>query len=159
MEVLQRISKVERPQKDSLQDPSRIPRFHAIVESKHGIVGFLEDYIESTGNLFDYISGFDYLGIPEATEEEKRRWIRQIEKEMQFLHHHGIVWGDAKAENVLIDMERNAWLIDLGGSWTLGWVDREMNETMEGDLQGLERISAPLNGVEREPDDCPTPTM
>lgn len=159
LEALRKISKIEWPQKDSLQDPPRIPRLHAIVESKRGVVGFLEDYIESTGNLFDYINGFDYLGIPEATEEEKKRWIRQIEKEIQFLHQHAIVWGDAKAENVLIDKKRNAWLIDFGGSWTQGWVDRELNETMEGDLQGLERIRARLNGVERESDDCPTPTM
>lgn len=31
------------------------------------------------------------------------------------LHGIGIVWGDGKAENVLIDINDNAWIIDFGG--------------------------------------------
>jgi hypothetical protein len=30
--------------------------------------------------------------------------------------------------------------IDLGGSWTEGWVDAELSETKEGDEQALKRI-------------------
>jgi hypothetical protein len=31
-------------------------------------------------------------------------------------------------------------LIDFGGGYTNGWVDKEMSNSMEGDLQGLEQI-------------------
>lgn len=158
MRVLRDLSKIQWPEKDSLH----IPRLHAIVESKRGVVGFLEDYIDSSGNLYEHMIGFDDMSddsITKITNEERDRWIKQIEEGVQFLHQNGIVWGDAKPENVLIDKERNAWLIDFGGSWTQGWVDRQLNETMEGDLQGLERIRNHLNGVEEELDDCPTPTM
>ncbi|KAK1948708.1 hypothetical protein LY78DRAFT_39560, partial [Colletotrichum sublineola] len=52
----------------------------------------------------------------------------------------GIIWGDVKAENVLIDREDNAWIIDFGGSYTPGWVDKEKAGTLAGDAQGLAKI-------------------
>lgn len=36
------------------------------------------------------------------------------------LHEAGVVWGDAKAENVLIGTDDNAWVIDFGGGYTRG---------------------------------------
>ncbi|TKW55962.1 hypothetical protein CTA1_5149 [Colletotrichum tanaceti] len=32
----------------------------------------------------------------------------------------GIIWGDVKAENVLIDSDDNAWIIDFRGNYTYG---------------------------------------
>jgi serine/threonine protein kinase len=153
MRALRDLSKIESPKKNS----PHIPRLHAIVESGRGVVGILEDYIDSSGNLFDYICDSGDMiadSVTEITDEDRDRWMRQIEEGIQFLHQHGIVWGDAKAENVLIDKERNAWLIDFGGSWTQGWVDRQLNEMKEGDLQGLERIRNYLNGIEEELNDA-----
>jgi hypothetical protein len=45
-----------------------------------------------------------------------------------------------KPENVLVDKEGNTCLIDFGGSFTLGWVDEDKQETVEGDRQGVQRI-------------------
>jgi hypothetical protein len=50
------------------------------------------------------------------------------------------VWGDAKADNLLLDENNDAWLIDFGGSFTEGWVDKEKAETLEGDIQGMGKI-------------------
>ncbi|EXJ82201.1 hypothetical protein A1O3_06014, partial [Capronia epimyces CBS 606.96] len=64
----------------------------------------------------------------------------QIAQDLARLHQSGIVWGDVKPENVLIDKAAHAWLVDFGGSSTDGWVDKHLAETVEGDLQGLRRL-------------------
>jgi hypothetical protein len=67
-------------------------------------------------------------------------WIEQLTVTLKELHAAGVVWGDAKAENVLIDSDNNAWIIDFGGGYTTGWVDESLANTVEGDQQGLSRI-------------------
>jgi serine/threonine protein kinase len=32
----------------------------------------------------------------------KEKWFNQITNTVRILHHHGIVWGDVKPENVVI---------------------------------------------------------
>ena len=56
------------------------------------------------------------------------------------MHVNGLVWGDAKAANVLIREDGDIVLIDFGGGATKGWVDIANYETKKGDLQGLKRI-------------------
>jgi len=56
------------------------------------------------------------------------------------LHGLGVVWGDGKAENVLIGINDNAWIVDRGGSWTNGWVHKELAGTIQGDKQALKKI-------------------
>jgi tRNA A-37 threonylcarbamoyl transferase component Bud32 len=56
------------------------------------------------------------------------------------LHEIGVVWGDGKAGNVIIDNDDIAWLIDFGGGWTEGWVDEELADTVEGDEQAVRNI-------------------
>lgn len=74
--------------------------------------------------------------IPEDIEdpplEIRQRWMQQIEGTLSKLHSKRIVWGDVKSENVLIDGEWNAWVTDFGGGYTVGWVERELAETVEG---------------------------
>lgn len=60
------------------------------------------------------------------------------------LHRQGIVWGDVKPDNVLIDKNLDAWVVDFGGGFDPEWVDRELAETVEGDLQGLSRMAKHL---------------
>lgn len=71
----------------------------------------------------------------------RRKWLDQITRSIEGLHTCGVVWGDAKPDNVLIDSQDDAYLIDFGGGYTRGWVDQEVANTVEGDLQGLQRLS------------------
>lgn len=76
----------------------------------------------------------------ETSSYLRNQWIEQLTMTLKELHAAGIVWGDAKAENVLIDGDNNAWIIDFGGGFTAGWVDEELANTVKGDQQGLSRI-------------------
>lgn len=64
----------------------------------------------------------------------------QIRDTVEQMHQIGVVWGDGKASNVIIDEKENAWLIDFGGGWTDGWVDEELADSVEGDNQAVTRI-------------------
>jgi len=66
--------------------------------------------------------------------------VDQVTSILAQLHKAGIVWGDAKPDNVLIDKNDDAWIIDFGGGYSRGVVEREKSGTLEGDLQGLEKI-------------------
>ena len=67
--------------------------------------------------------------------------MKQISETIVKLHEIGIVWGDGKADNVLINKTTDdAWLINFGGVYTNGWVDEELIETVEGDGQAIARL-------------------
>ncbi|KAL6888025.1 hypothetical protein GGI43DRAFT_425918 [Trichoderma evansii] len=70
----------------------------------------------------------------------RERWMGQIEAALSTLHANDIVWGDVKAENVLIDKNENAWLIDFGGGYTKGWVDEDVAGTVTGDFAGMAKL-------------------
>ncbi|KAJ3484327.1 hypothetical protein NLG97_g7083 [Lecanicillium saksenae] len=73
------------------------------------------------------------------------RWMQQLDASLSALHKAGIVWGDVKSENVLIDRNSNAWVTDFGGGYTEGWVDKELAETTEGDEMGMEKIQVQIS--------------
>lgn len=70
----------------------------------------------------------------------RRKWDQQVSSAVAYLHDSGVVWGDAKAENVLVDRDDNAWVIGFGGGYTRGWVGKGRMETIAGDQEGLSRI-------------------
>ncbi|KAK4194002.1 hypothetical protein QBC40DRAFT_291539, partial [Triangularia verruculosa] len=109
------------------------------------LVGLLLTCIENRGTLKDLAPWSD------CTNEDRLRWSRQIHHSVKCLHNAGVVWGDAKPENVLVDMKGDAWLIDFGGSYTPGWVDEDKQETVEGDRQGVQRIDDWLAKWSRRP--------
>ncbi|CAG8982278.1 hypothetical protein HYALB_00004512 [Hymenoscyphus albidus] len=93
------------------------------------------------GMLLENIEGITlHKAIMDASIDEKRKWMDQIEATVKSLHGYGIVWGDVKPDNVMIDSSGDAILIDFGGGGTLEYVDLEHHETKEGDLQGLKRL-------------------
>ena len=100
-------------------------------EGSEKIEGMLIDYVENARVLRD---------IDILSTDECQKWAGQIRGAIEYLHDKGLVWGDAKAANVLVDEDGNAVLIDFGGGYTNGWVDEVNHDTACGDLQGLERI-------------------
>lgn len=100
------------------------------------ILGFLRERIPSKDNLLD----LQEAGFPDFPEEIRQKVGRQIKETVESLHGIGVVWGDAKPSNVVIDLDNTAWLIDFGGGWPEGWVDENLQDTVEGDQQGVARI-------------------
>lgn len=115
------------------------------------LVGLLLTDIDSDGTLAEL------GGWSDRTSEDRRRWSWQIRDSVERLHALGVAWGDAKPENVLIDMAGDAWLIDFGGSYTPGWVDEVKRETPEGDLQALQRMDEWLTRRSLKPVDRDRP--
>ncbi|KAI9674980.1 MAG: hypothetical protein M1817_001386 [Caeruleum heppii] len=119
-------------------DPSvRVPRLEGLVKSEDGldVIGFLMDYIEVDRDICAH--GFPRKPINTMETFRRKKWADQTEEIIKNLHESGIVWGDAKADNILIDSNDDVWLIDFGGVGTDGWVDREMRDSRDGDLHGL----------------------
>ncbi|KAK2765472.1 hypothetical protein FQN54_008326 [Arachnomyces sp. PD_36] len=130
-----------------LNQKLRVPSIYSLVHyagDKGSILGFLMEVIQFKSTLHDLISH-------QKTEQHQReKWMGQIEDTVSQLHENGIVWGDVKPDNVLIDEEDNAWVVDYGGGFNLcfsvelqsysGFVDEGVTETIEGDIQGVSRI-------------------
>ena len=68
------------------------------------------------------------------------KWKNQICLSAGALHKADVTWGDVKAENVLIDERDDAWVVDFGGGYTEGWVEKETAGTLAGDAEGLINI-------------------
>lgn len=64
----------------------------------------------------------------------REQWLWEVEIVVIELYKIGIVWGDVKVENVLIDVDDYVWVIDFGGGYIEGWVDEEKVGIVEGDL-------------------------
>ena len=101
------------------------------VDEDEKIEGMVIEYVENARSL-------RYVECISVVQCEK--WGRQIRDAIEYLHRRGLIWGDVKPANVLINGNDDAVLIDFGGGRTEGWVDLENYETCRGDLQGWERI-------------------
>jgi serine/threonine protein kinase len=116
------------------------PRLHGLVQEENGsqIVALLLTWIDCRR-----ATNLECIANPrnDTPLSLRLKWMGQIESTLEVLHQAGIVWGDVKAANVLIDdVNQDAWIIDFGGGYTVGWVDRDRANTIEGDLQGLSKI-------------------
>ncbi|KAF7517122.1 hypothetical protein G7054_g13903 [Neopestalotiopsis clavispora] len=76
-----------------------------------------------------------------VSKELRGKWKKQIRKTVEQLHEIGVVWGDGKPCNVIIDNNQDAWLIDFGGGFTDGWVDEKLQNTVDGDSQAVQKIT------------------
>lgn len=107
------------------------------------LIGVVREGNGLLGMLFAWINKKCVLSQAKAKAsppELRKRWASQIRRSLDRLHENDIIWGDAKAANVLIDQNDDAWIIDFGGSYTVGWVDKDKAGTLEGDRQGLAKI-------------------
>lgn len=116
----------------------RVPGLLGYVKHpRSGIVlGILRAWVPSKTSLRD----LQDEGLECVPEERRRDWARQITETVDKLHAVGIVWGDVKPSNVIIGMDDKAWLIDFGGGWTDGWVNEDIEGTVEGDRQGVKKM-------------------
>lgn len=114
----------------------RTSRLCGIVQDDQShVIGLLLHYIQVDDTLYGKIIESETLG-----RDVKDKWKRQVTGTVEALHRAGIIWGDAKASNILVDTIGDAWVTDFGGGHTRGWVDRDKAGTVEGDLQGLRAI-------------------
>lgn len=110
--------------------------------SRSSIMGFLQTAIDQPTPLTTKLDS--------AVPQDKRdAWAQKADEVKKILHENGIIWGDAKADNFMVDAEDKLWIIDFGGSYTEGWVDPEIAETKKGDSMGVEKI---VNAL-RDPDE------
>ncbi|CAH2221028.1 NUAK family SNF1-like kinase 2 [Pelobates cultripes] len=80
---------------------------YEVFENNSKIVIVME--YASQGDLYDYISERQKL-----SEQEARRFFRQIVSAVQYCHAHGIVHRDLKLENILLDENKNVKIADFG---------------------------------------------
>ncbi|OAQ62430.1 kinase domain-containing protein [Pochonia chlamydosporia 170] len=99
------------------------------------LMGFLLEYIE--GETLD-------LRAESASAENKMKWMRQIEVTVKQLHKLGIVWGDVKPDNVIVDSAGDAVVVDFGGGYTPGYIEKGLQQTFQGDLVGLDHMAAEM---------------
>ncbi|KAF2965718.1 hypothetical protein GQX73_g7863 [Xylaria multiplex] len=139
LEVYQKISQ--------LGNGSKFPKMKGAVKSHTGVIAILLSYIPHRHhNLFTILEDTKTGLLPktEATAAMRTKWAEQIRRSVTQLHELGILWLDTKTDNVLIDDEGNAIVLDFGGGNTVGWVDEDKYGTLEGETQGLEKIMAAL---------------
>ncbi|KAI1018545.1 hypothetical protein LB503_005606 [Fusarium chuoi] len=112
--------------------------YGVVMDEYDYILGLLLTYIDNRGCPLSTKIAPGYPGNPPVSLREK--WMRQIDAAVSGLHKAGIVWGDVKAENVLVDHDNNAWITDFGGGYTQDWVSKEIAGTMEGDRMGMAKL-------------------
>jgi len=106
--------------------------FALVTDSEGKVEAILLDYIENAKSLRD---------VEKLTSDQFHRWVDEMGQAISCLHSMGLVWGDAKAANVLIRGNDTVVLIDFGGGHTDGWVERKNSETIQGDWKGFDKIS------------------
>jgi hypothetical protein len=110
----------------------RVSPFKGLVLLDNGLVA---------GMLFEWLEGSPLAEHPSLSDPSyHKRWQEQVEGVVKELHRHEIVWGDVNVHNIFIDANADAWVTDFGGNCNVEFVDEELKETYEGDLQGLRRV-------------------
>ncbi|GAM82519.1 hypothetical protein ANO11243_005010 [Dothideomycetidae sp. 11243] len=121
------------------------------------LLGLVQNAItlEISGILTQWIDGarmMEDLWTDSTPRMDLRsKWEQQISQTVSALHAVDLVWGDVAPKNVLIDSREDAWVIDFGGGFSTPWTEREWLDenyecTIAGDIKGLARLKAFLQG-------------
>ncbi|OGM42550.1 hypothetical protein ABOM_007921 [Aspergillus bombycis] len=130
------ISTLVRIKSMGLGNAVRTPTLYELVKDQG-------DESTISGILLEYINHRDILAdidLDNTPRHLRAKWKYQLQDLIHRLHGAGIIWGDAKPDNVLVDADDDLWIIDFGGGITEGWVDKDKAESFEGDLQAMSRI-------------------
>lgn len=145
--VKREIALMKKIEAKGLHEQFHVPLLRGLVHfgstegrSPH-IMGFIMDVIRDPKPLTHMLDS-------NVAEDKRLKWAAESERIVKILHDNGIVWGDAKGDNFMVDADDELWIIDFGGSYTEGWIDPELKETEEGDDMGVERL---VNGL-KDPD-------
>lgn len=120
----------------------RVPKLLGLIKmpDNGNIIGILEELVPySESQEISTLATID--DVSAISKERREAWAAQIRETVDWLHENGVIWGDGKADNVLIHPDTDEpWLIDFGGGTTSGWVDEKLAGTPQGDDQAVERI-------------------
>ena len=113
------VAKLLRLDWAALRPKIPVPRLCGYVQAdgRSDIIGLLLTNVESQDTLEGIL-----LGESEAAQREK--WFRDMKHMPKLLREKDIIWGDAKADNILVDKLSEVWMIDIGGSYTVGWLTK-----------------------------------
>ncbi|RYP65499.1 hypothetical protein DL769_006300 [Monosporascus sp. CRB-8-3] len=110
-----------------------------------GLVVWGDDDASLMGFLLEYIEGETLASrMGEVSMATRMRWVHQVEATVKRLHQVGIVWGDVKPDNVIINAEGDAVVVDFGGGYTPEYIEPELQQTFHGDLIGLNQMAAEM---------------
>ncbi|OJK02515.1 hypothetical protein ASPACDRAFT_58823 [Aspergillus aculeatus ATCC 16872] len=113
----------------------RAPKLAAFIGLESQCPGILVSFIPHETTLWDVRDNMQTTDLA-----VRHKWFDQIHETVMALHQRGMTWGDVKPDNVLIDSNQDAWIIDLEGGFTKGYVPLELKGTVAGDLVGLKAI-------------------
>jgi tRNA A-37 threonylcarbamoyl transferase component Bud32 len=69
---------------------------------------------------------------PEVPMSMRQYWVTEIDEILTLLQKAGIIWGDGKVANILVDGHNDPWIVNFGGSYTPGWVEKELAGRLKG---------------------------
>lgn len=126
----------------SMPSHPNVVRFIGVVDAGYGD-GTIDGIVAA------FIPGRQLKDVKSASEAQKAKWKQEIQTVVEVLHAQGLLWGDVKAAHIIIEQttDRPA-LIDFGGGYTPGWIGKELADSAEDDLQGLERLFSFIDELE-----------
>ncbi|RAK72374.1 uncharacterized protein BO72DRAFT_278233 [Aspergillus fijiensis CBS 313.89] len=113
----------------------RVPKLAGFIGLESHCPGILVSFIPHETTLWDVRHNMQTTDLA-----VRHKWFDQIHETVMALHQRGMTWGDVKPDNVLVDSNQDAWIIDLEGGFTKDYVPLELTGTVAGDLVGLKAI-------------------